>query len=126
MEIAVFTTANRPHSIDSFMDFYYSLQMKFLASDLLRQGLSPIQIGDAVIKAINVAKSSGMNVRENFKPVFSSIANEVISDCKLSRLGYGLVLMNAETKFSAVAKWQRKVLEDFLDAADMISTNNYY
>lgn len=126
MEIAIFTKAFKPQSIDSFMDFYYSLQMKFLASDLLSQGLSPLQISDAVVKAIHVAKLSGMNIREHFKLVFSSIDNEIISDCKLSRLGYGLVLMNAETKFSAVAKWQRKVLEDFLDAADMISTNNYY
>jgi len=115
MKVAIFTKEFRPDSIDSFMDFYYSLQMRFLASDLLRQGLSPKQISDAVIRAINVAKLSRMNVRENFKPVFSAINNEVIRDCKLSRLGYGLVLMNAETKITAVAKWQRRVLEIFLE-----------
>lgn len=117
MEIAIFTNEYRPYSIDNFMDFYYSLQMRFFASDLLYQGLSPKQISDAVVKAINVAKSSGMNIREHFKPVFSSMASEVISDCKLSRLGYGLVLMNAETKLSVVGKWQRKVLEDYLEKA---------
>ncbi|EPR66345.1 hypothetical protein ADICYQ_4479 [Cyclobacterium qasimii M12-11B] len=88
--------------------------MHFLASDLLYKGLSPQQIHDAVVKAMKVAKSSKMNIREHFKPVFSSIDKEVISDCKLSRLGYGLVLMNAETNLSVVGEWQRKVLEKFL------------
>lgn len=115
MEVIIFIKGYRPDSIDSFMDYYYSLQMHFLASDLLCHGLSPKQISDAVVRAINVAKSSRMNVRENFKPVFSSIDNEVISDCKLSSLGYGLVLMNAETKFATVAKWQRSVLENFFE-----------
>lgn len=99
------------------MDFYYNLRMHCLASDLWYQGLSPQQIHDAVVRAMNVARSTKMNIREHFKPVFSSIANEVISDCKLSRLGYGLVLMNAETKLSAVGEWQRKVLEHFLGNA---------
>ncbi len=117
MEIAIFTKAQRPDSIDNFMDFYYSLHMQFLASDLLYQGLSPKQISDAVVRAINVAKSSRMNIREHFKAVFSSIDNEIISDCKLSQLGYGLVLMNAETKLSAVGDFQINVLKKYFDTA---------
>ena len=102
-------------SIDNFMDFYYGLRMHFFASDLLYKGLSPEQISDAVAKAMSVAKSSKMNLREHFRPVFSSIDKEIISDCKLSRLGYGLVLMNAESKLAVVAKWQRSILEKFLN-----------
>ncbi|TLP74262.1 hypothetical protein [Maribacter sp. ACAM166] len=101
-------------SIDNFLDFFYSFQMNSLASDLLYQGLSPKQISDAIIKAINVGKSSGMNIREHFKPVFSSMNGAIVNDCKLSRLGYGLVLMNAEIKLSAVCKWQIKVLKEYL------------
>ena len=117
MEIVIFTKVNRSDSIDNFMEFYYSLRMRYFASDLLNQGLTPKQISNAVVKAINVAKSSEMNIREHFKPVFSSMDNEIIRDCKLSRLAYGLVLMNAETKISAVGKWQRRVLEKFLDSS---------
>lgn len=116
MEIAIFTqTQQRPDSIDNFMDSYYSLHLRFFASDLLYQGLSPKQINDAVIRAIDVAKSSEMNIREHFKPIYSCINNEIISDCKLSRIAYGLVLMNAEARLSAVGKWQRRVLERFLN-----------
>jgi len=114
MELAILTKTREWDSIENFTDFFYSLRMQFLASDLLYQGLSPKQISNAVVKAITVGKSSGMNIREHFKPVFSGIDKEIISDCKLSRLGYGLVLMNAETKLPVVGKWQLKVLEDYL------------
>ncbi|HZJ20874.1 MAG TPA: hypothetical protein VFD35_11055 [Pricia sp.] len=114
METAILTKRQEWDSIENFTDFYYSLRIQFLASDLLYQGLSPKQISDAVVKAINVGKSPGLHIREHFKPVFSGIDQEIIYDCKLSRLGYGLVLMNAETKLSAVGKWQLKVLEDYL------------
>ncbi|MGS0527100.1 hypothetical protein ACU8V7_20070 [Zobellia nedashkovskayae] len=115
MQISIYRKENQTaDSINNFTDFYYGLRMHFFASDLLYKGLSPKQISSAVEKAMNVAKSSKMNLREHFRPVFSSIDNEIISDCKLSRLGYGLVLMNAETKLSIVGKWQLKVLESFM------------
>tara|TARA_R110001583_G_scaffold36536_6_gene120290 strand:- start:77133 stop:77513 length:381 start_codon:yes stop_codon:yes gene_type:complete len=116
MQISIYKLENQSaESIDNFMDFYYGLRMHFFASDLLYNGLSPKQISDAVAKAMSVARSSKMNLKEHFKPVFSSINNDIISDCKLSRLGYGLVLMNAETKLSIVAKWQRRILEKYLN-----------
>jgi hypothetical protein len=116
MQITMYNSEHQnADSIENFMEFYYGLRMNYFASDLLYNGLSPKQISEAITKAMNVAKSSKLNLREHFRPVFSSIANEVISDCKLSRLGYGLVLMNAETKLSVVGKWQLKVLARFLD-----------
>ncbi|ADV50219.1 hypothetical protein Celal_2943 [Cellulophaga algicola DSM 14237] len=115
MQISIYQQAYKTtDSVENFMEFYYGLRMHFFASDLLYHGLSPNQISDAVAKAMNVAKSSEMNLREHFRPVFSSIANEIISDCKLTRLGYGLVLLNAETKISIVGEWQLKVLQRFL------------
>ncbi len=123
MQLSIYKPAiNTADSIANFMDFYYSLHMHLLASDLLHQGLSPKQISDAVVRAINIAKSSGMNIREHFNPIYSGIGKEVFSDCKLSRLGYGLVLMNAETNLSAVAKWQRKVLETFLETTERVQS----
>jgi hypothetical protein len=114
MEYTMVTKTLEWDSIENFTNLYYSLHMEFLASDLLYQGLSPQQINHAILRAVNVAKSSGLNIREHFKPIFSSLDKEIINDCKLSRLAYGLVLMNAETRLSVVGKWQRKVLEDYL------------
>ena len=116
MQVSIYKLEHQyADSINNFMDLYYGLRLYYFASDLLYDGLSPKQISEAVTKAMNVAKYAKLNLKEHFKPVFSSMNNEVISDCKLSRLGYGLVLMNAETKLSVVGKWQLKVLERFLD-----------
>ncbi len=101
-------------SIENFRDFYYRYRMQFLASDLLYQRISPKRISEAVLKAVHLGRFSNMDIRAHFKPVFSGIDKEIISDCKLSRLGYGLVLMNAETKLEVVGKWQLEVLEDYL------------
>ncbi|WP_273565722.1 hypothetical protein [Maribacter halichondriae] len=112
MEITLFTRECKPvDSIAHFMDFYYSLQLRYLASDLLNQGLTPKQINDAVIKAMGIGKSSGMDLRQHFRPVFSGIDKEIISDCKLSHFAYGLVLMNAVTELSFVGNFQVDVLQ---------------
>ena len=105
------------NSILSFMDFYYSLKMTYLASDLLDKGLSPKQITKAVVAAVKVANSSGIETRKNFMPVFSSINQQIIEDCKLSKLAYGLVLMNADTNLSVVGKFQVKILQKYLDTS---------
>lgn len=115
MEMIIFTNENRQaDSIARFMDFYYSLRMEYLASDLLEQGLTPNQINHAVVRAINVGKSSGMDIDKNFRPVFSGINKEIISDCKLSHLAYGLVLMNADIELSVVSDFQVSILQKYL------------
>ncbi|AKA34230.1 hypothetical protein [Flagellimonas lutaonensis] len=115
MQLLIYTEEyEMADGIDHFMDFYYALGMRYLASDFLREGLSPQHISDAVMRAIRSGKASGLTIRQHFMPVFSSSGKDVISDCKLSRLGYALVLLNADVTFSAAANWQRKVLEHFL------------
>ena len=117
MELTFFKREDRPiESIGNFTDFFYSLRLRYLASDLLNFGLSPEQINDAVIKAMGIGKSSGMDLRQHFKPVFSGIDEEIISDCKLSHLAYGLVLMNADSELSVVGNFQVDVLQQYLGA----------
>ena len=114
MEIIIFEKEySAADSIAHFMDFYHSLRMKYLASDLLEKGLSPKQINHAVIKAISIGKSSGIIIDQHFRPVFSGIDQEIISDCKLSQLGYGLVLMNADTELPTVGDFQVSVLRKY-------------
>lgn len=117
MEITIFTKENKTaDSIAHFIDFYYSLRMKHLASDLLAKGLSPEQINAAVLRAIKVAKSSGIDANQHFRPVFSGIEQQIIRDCKLSYLAYGMVLLNADAELPAVGKWQQQVLEYYMES----------
>lgn len=115
MELTLFISNFRPaDSIANYMDYYYSLQMKHLASDLLHHGLDPKQISDAVLKAINVARASGLELHHHFKPVFSGIEKEIICDCKLSHLALGLVLMNADVSLTVVSDFQVSILQSYM------------
>lgn len=104
----------RADSIDYFLDRYYSLNMRYWASDLLEKGLSPKQINEAVIAAIKIANSSGLETRKHFKPMFSGTKEDIIQDCKLSHLGYGLVLLNADNNLSVVGTFQIDILKKIL------------
>ncbi len=117
MDITIFSKEYRQaDSIANFMDFYNALRLKYLASDLLAQGLSPKQISEAVVKAVNVGKASGLNMHQHFWPIFSGIEKEIISDCKLSHLAYCLVLMNADVKLRVVGDFQVSVIQQYLEA----------
>lgn len=102
-------------TINNFLDFYNFMQLKYLASDLLDKGLSPDQITDAVLKAIKIGRSSGLKIQEHFLPVFTDLDKNIIKDCKLSELAYGLVLLNANPDLTPVGQWQIKVLENYFN-----------
>ncbi|MGO3719876.1 MAG: hypothetical protein ACTJGD_11125 [Mesonia hippocampi] len=115
MEISIYKSSYHPvDSIEAFFSLYFSLQMNYLASDLLEQGLSAKQIADAVAKAIQVAKSSELEIREHFMPVFSERNKAIINDCKLSKMGYGLVVLNADSNHALVSKLQVSIMKNFL------------
>lgn len=115
MELIVYSREYETfETIHNFIDFYHSLQMKYLASDLLNKGLSPEQISDAIRTAVKVANFSGLATQKHFIPIYSSIGQEIIKDCKLSHLGYGLVLMNANPNLSIVGDFQVNLLKEFL------------
>jgi len=98
-------------SLANFLDLYYSSQMKYLASDLLSEGLSPVDITDAIRRAMTACKTAELEMRQHFAPFYTQQLNGVlIKDCKLSRLGYGLVMLNANVHVPAVVKWQLKAL----------------
>lgn len=116
MELLIYQNKyNKPDAINNFLDFYYYIHLNHLASDLLKKGLSPNQISEAVLKAIKIGKSSGLEIQKHFIPVFTDKNKEIINDCKLSKLAYGLVLLNASPDLSSVGKWQIKLLKKYLD-----------
>ncbi|MBT8219830.1 MAG: hypothetical protein KJP00_08395 [Bacteroidia bacterium] len=102
-------------SIEDFVDMYYASEMQYLASDLLDNGLSPIHIREAVRSAMTACRNAGKEVRRHFSPVYTEQRGTVINDCKLSKTGYGLVLMNADPEVPFVANWQLQVVKSFLD-----------
>ena len=101
-------------AIDNFIRFYNNVNMKYLASDLLERGLSPRQITKAILKAIKVGKSSGIKVEKHFMPVFTQVDSGIINDCRLSKLAYGLLLLNADVDLAVVGEWQVDVLKGYL------------
>lgn len=114
MELTIYN--KRPAEADAihnFMDFYYSSQMRYLASDLLTKGLSPEQITEAVILAVRIAKSTNLDTRKHFMPVYSALPQGIVKDCKLSQLGFGLVLINANPNLSVVGDFQIKILKNY-------------
>jgi len=101
-------------SFDNFRDIYFSSQLKYLASDLLNQGLKPRDIKDAVKRAMAAGKSAGLEMKRHFALVYTQKGSTAVYDCKLSRLGYALVMLNASPHLRTVGEWQVKVLTDFL------------
>jgi len=48
-------------------------------------------------------------------PVYSELNKTIVKDCKLSKLGYAMVLLNADPEYAVVGQWQLKVLKEFLN-----------
>ena len=116
MELLIYrNTYDSADAITDFQDIYNYIHLTHLASDLLEKGLTPHQVTDAVLKAIKIGKASGMEIQKHFRPVFTDMNRKIINDCKLSKLAYGLVLLNANPELSSVGEWQIKVLENFFN-----------
>jgi hypothetical protein len=119
MHLALYQKYDLEESLENFLNLHYGGQMKYFASDLLDNGLSPQAITNAVRRAMLAARSAGLNVREHFFLVYTERNGEVMRDCKLSQMGYALVMLNADVRNDNVAKWQVKILEYFLSNIQM-------
>lgn len=116
MELLIYSERYKESdAVSFFKDFYYSLHMTHLASDLLDKGLSVDQITDSVSIAMKIANASGLETLQHFMPIYSGKDHYIIQDCKLSHLAYGLVLMNAEATLPIVAQFQVDLLKKYLD-----------
>lgn len=115
MNIVIFQQEdNLAESLGNFRDMFFSSRMKYLASDLLQEGLSPAEIRKSVQKAMTTCRTAELEIRQHFVPVYTQVDGMLVNDCKLSRLGYGLVLLNAEVNNPIAARWQIQVMMDFL------------
>jgi len=102
-------------ALDNFINMHYSYGLTYLASDLLNEGFSPQEIRIAVQKAMSILNSSALNIRQHFLPIYTQVSHQVIWDCKLSKYGYGLVILNANSTIPIVKEWQLKVLNNYFE-----------
>jgi hypothetical protein len=118
MEIIIYHEEyNESEPLENFIDLLHSSQMKYLASDLLQEGLSPRDIYEGIRRAMAAARAGGLAVRQHFVPLYTQAEGGLIRDCKLSKLGYALVLLNAGAKNPLVARWQLQLVRAFLKAS---------
>ena len=101
--------------LDDFLQAYYGKQMSFFASDLLKEGLSPEEIMTAVRRAMAICRSNDTDLRKHFQLVYTTLNGAIVRDCKLSRLGYALVLLNGPSSNAVVANWQLQLVRYFLN-----------
>lgn len=116
MNIVIFQAEeNFNESLGDFRNLLFASNMKYLASDLLDDGLSPSTIKLAIDNAISICHTADIEIRQHFIPVYTQLDNMTINDCKLSSLGIGLVLLNAGVNNPRTAQWQLKVLRNYLN-----------
>ena len=96
-----------------WLEAWYNQQMEYMASDLLVEGLQPVEIARALSRAMAACRSAGQEVDQHFSPVYTPIAGSVFEDCRLSKTGLALTLMNANPLNSAVAAFQMQLLRKY-------------
>ena len=101
-------------SLEHFVDQVYGTQMPHLASDLLKEGITPTEIIRSVDCAIKTARMADLDIRRHFQFVYTQQQQGLVNDCRLSRLAMGLVLMHVEHCTAAIAKWRVRLLEKHL------------
>jgi len=111
MPVILYQNSEETNAFQHFLDTLRSSQLLYLASDLLDNGLSPKDLTEAIQRAMTVCKTGGKNIKDHFLPIYSSYRGKLVNDCKLSSLGYALVLLNARGDNRSVAEWQLELLE---------------
>lgn len=101
-------------SLEEFLDVLFYRGMDYFASDLLDKGLTPKDLSEAIKRSMLAGKTAGLELRRHFIPVYTQFEGALVKDCKLSKLGYALLLMNANVANPVVANWQVQVLERFV------------
>ncbi len=99
---------------DEFFTAFFSRNMPCLASDLLNEGFQEPEIVESVRRAMAVLSSVGLDTRRHFQ-LISTVQNGMeVRDCKLTALGYAMVLMNGPAENATVGNWQLQLLHQLL------------
>ncbi len=113
MQLIIYGNDAAPaESLEAYLDALRSSQMTYLASSLLEEGLSPSDIIEAMRRATTACRTAGLQVEEHFKPVYSSYRGSLVRDCKLSRVGYLFMVINAPANSPCAADWQYRLIRN--------------
>ena len=114
------STVRRPFRdkiIGDFIDQVQRNQKCHWASDLLSKGLTQDDIRQAMQRAMVSCKQSGLDVELHFQLThIESDAGSSFDDCKLSKHGYLLTLINANPKNEYVALYQKQILKQYFQS----------
>jgi len=99
--------------IDDFLHNFNYRQLCFFASDLLDKGFTVEDIHASLRRAMAICRTAKIPLKEHFIPLYSDRDGETIKDCKLSELGFQLLILNANPKNLFAAKFQLRVLKQY-------------
>lgn len=95
---------------DNLMDFdLHHKGMELVSKGLMR--FEELQL--AVKRAMNICRTSNINVRRHFKAVYISREGILLRDWRLSDLARKLVLINGDSNNEIVAQIQLGLLEEY-------------
>ncbi|MBG47859.1 hypothetical protein [Flagellimonas sp. SN16] len=80
--------------INDFLDVFLMSRMKYLASDLVYEGVPKDDIVHAVKEAMAVLDRSGIKVKEHFRPVYTQLKGTLFKDFRMTQKGWFVVLLN--------------------------------
>ena len=113
MKPSVFRTHTyRNQSLEYFLDMVNRSQMRYWASDLLAKGLKPDEIRKAVRRAMVACTNNDLDFHRHFHLMYTSSTQGVsFDDCKMTKLGYRLTILNANPQNKYVARFQIKLAQ---------------
>lgn len=101
--------------IDQFLRQLHARELNFLASDLIKEGIEPRNIVVAIKDAIEMAGVGGLQAERHFSPVYTFDKGVIYKDCKLSKLGWHLVLLNLPGQDKATSTLKLSICEQLVN-----------
>ncbi|KZS40185.1 hypothetical protein AWE51_25130 [Aquimarina aggregata] len=80
--------------LTDFLDVLFVSRMRYLASDLVYEGVPKEDIIKAVKDAMAIMDNSGIILEEHFRPVYTQLKGSLFKDFRMTQKGWFLVLLN--------------------------------
>ncbi len=106
-EVIIYDYDPVPQGIKNFEEILVTKKLRHLATELTLFGIEdPVEIMEAIEKAIKVCQMAGVPITENFKPVFFCKKDNIFRDWRLSDLALKLAILNAGIHHKIVCRTQ--------------------
>lgn len=112
MKLQKFPTPGISRPMHDFLEQLHGLELLHLASELLQEGLSADDIAEALQRAYRICETAELELPRHFHFIYTQSERGIFHDCRLSKLAYGLVLINANPRNKTVAECQIRLLSN--------------